>query len=333
MSYKTMIIAEAGVNHNGSVEIAKKICDAAKDAGADVVKFQTWITDKIITKQVKKAEYQTTNTKNEESQYSMLKKLELSFDEFREIKKYCDEIGITFASTADEEDSLDFLIDLGIPFIKIGSGEIGNVPFLRYVGKKQLPVVISTGMSTIADVDCALRQLEQGGTKDITVLHCTTNYPCPYDEVNLNAMNTLKNTFGYEVGFSDHTVGIEVPVAAVANGARIIEKHFTLDKTMDGPDHIASMEPAEFKKMVEAIRNVEKAMGSKIKRPTLAETHISKVVKKRIVAKNQIIKGQIISEKDICVKRSDCGVPSDLWDYILGITASRDYQPDEGIEV
>lgn len=326
------IIAEAGVNHNGDVEIAKKLCKAAKECGADAVKFQTWITEKLITQNVKKADYQSENTKNNDSQFDMLKKLELSQEDFKVIKAYCEEIGIQFASTADEADSLDFLVSLGIPFIKVGSGEIGNVPYLRHIGSKGLPVVLSTGMSNLGDVELSINALRQGGATDISLLHCTTSYPCPHDCVNLKAMDTLKNVFGLEVGYSDHTVGIEVAVAAVARGACIIEKHFTLDKNMDGPDHIASTEPAEFKSMVDAIRNIEAALGSGIKNPTIEEKEISKVVLKRIVAKQPIKQGDIITEDNITIKRNDIGLPARVWDTIIGTKAIRDYIMDEGID-
>ena len=329
----TCIIAEAGVNHNGDVEIAKKLCLAAKDAGADVVKFQTWITEKIITQNVEQAEYQKENTGRDESQYEMLKALELSYDEFREVKVYCDEIGILFASTADEEDSLDFLVELGIPFIKVGSGDVGNISYLRYIGSKKLPVILSTGMSTLADVEMSLQALRDGGATDITLLHCTTNYPCPYDAVNLKAMDTLKHAFGLPVGYSDHTEGMEVSVAAVARGAGVIEKHFTLDRNMEGPDHKASMEPKAFKEMVQAIRHIETALGDGLKQPTKAEQQISKVVLKRIVAKRDIRAGQVIREEDICVKRNNTGLPANAWDIILGTVARRDYKVDEGIEI
>ena len=329
----TLIIAEAGVNHNGDVELAKKLCLAAKDAGADVVKFQTWITEKIITQNVEQAEYQKENTGRDESQYEMLKALELSYDEFRDVKAYCDEIGILFASTADEEDSLDFLVELGIPFIKVGSGDVGNISYLRYIGSKKLPVIFSTGMSTLADVEMSLQALRDGGATDITLLHCTTNYPCPYDAVNLKAMDTLKHAFGLPVGYSDHTEGLEVPVAAVARGAGVIEKHFTLDRNMEGPDHKASMEPKVFKEMVQAIRHIETALGNGLKQPTKAEQKISKVVLKRIVAKRDIRAGQVIREEDICVKRNNAGLPANAWDIILGTAARRDYKADEGIEI
>ncbi|MBP3817423.1 MAG: N-acetylneuraminate synthase [Butyrivibrio sp.] len=329
----TCIIAEAGVNHNGDVEIAKKLCLAAKDAGADVVKFQTWITEKIITQNVEQAEYQKENTGRDESQYEMLKALELSYDEFREVKAYCDEIGILFASTADEEESLDFLVELGIPFIKVGSGDVGNISYLRHIGSKKLPVILSTGMSTLADVEISLQALRDGGATDITLLHCTTNYPCPYDAVNLKAMDTLKHAFGLPVGYSDHTEGLEVPVAAASIGAGVIEKHFTLDRNMEGPDHKASMEPKAFKEMVQAIRHIETALGNGLKQPTKVEQQISKVVLKRIVAKRDIRAGQVIREEDICVKRNNTGLPANAWDIILGTAARRDYKADEGIEI
>lgn len=328
---KTLIIAEAGVNHNGDVNIAKKLCLEAKEAGADVVKFQTWITEQIITREVKQAEYQSENTGVSQSQFDMLKQLELTFDEFKQVKQYCDEIGIIFASTADERDSLDFLVELGIPFIKIGSGEIGNIPYLRYVGSKGLPIILSTGMSTLADVEMSISALREGGAKDISILHCTTNYPCPYDTVNLNAMQTLERAFGLQVGYSDHTIGIEIPIAAVTMGARIIEKHFTLDKNMDGPDHLASTEPEEFKRMVDAIRNVEAALGSGVKNPSGSEKNISKVILKKIVAKRNIQAGCVILEEDICTKRSEEGISAKYWDIVVGSKAIRDFSVEEGI--
>lgn len=333
MNKSIFIIAEAGVNHNGNVEIAKKLCDAAKKAGADAIKFQTWITDKIITKKVKQAEYQSENTGKDESQYNMLKKLELSYEQFRDIKNYCDKIGIIFSSTADEMDSLDFLIDLGIPYIKVGSGEIGNIPYLRYIGSKKLPVILSTGMSSLADVEISLQALRQGGAEQISLMHCTTSYPCPYDRVNLNAMETLRQAFKLPVGYSDHTQGIEIPIAATAKGATIIEKHFTLDRKMEGPDHIASTEPEEFKQMVDDIRNVEKSLGSGIKQQTKEEEEISKVVLKRIVAQRYIPVGKIIDETDVCTKRNEDGVSAKLWDEIIGTRARKEYQVDEGIEL
>lgn len=330
---KCLIIAEAGVNHNGDLNTALKLCDAAKEAGADVVKFQTWKTEAIITKTVAQAEYQQENTGVQESQFDMLKRLELSYDDFRKIKEHCDSIGIQFASTADEAESLDFLISIGIPFIKIGSGEIGNVSYLRYMGSKKMPVILSTGMSSLADIDISIQALREGGATDITLLHCTTSYPCVFENVNLNAMNTIRDAFKLPVGYSDHTLGSTVAIAAVAMGARVVEKHFTLDKNMEGPDHKASSTLDEFKEYVKAIRDIELAMGSGKKVPTKVEKEISKVVLKRIVAKKEIKKGQIITEEDICVKRNDIGLPCNKWDIIVGTKARKDYSVDEGIDL
>ena len=329
----TLIIAEAGVNHNGKLDLALKLCDAAKEAGADVVKFQTWKTEKIITRTVSQADYQTENTGKTESQFDMLKRLELSYDDFRKIKAHCDKIGIQFASTADEEESLDFLISLGIPFIKIGSGEITNIPYLRIMGSKKLPIIISSGMSTLAEVDVALAELRNAGATDIILLHCTTNYPCPMQDVNLKAMLTLKEAFKIPVGYSDHTEGIEVPVAAVAMGAKVIEKHFTLDRNMEGPDHLASTEPVEFKKMVDSIRNIEKAFGTGEKLPTKSEIDISKVVLKRCVASKKIKTGEIFNEKNLTVKRNDKGLPAKYWDLLIGKKATKEYEIDEAVEL
>lgn len=328
---KCYIIAEAGVNHNGRLDLAYKLCDAAKQAGADAVKFQTWITEDIITQNVEQAEYQKKNNGNDESQFDMLKKLELSFDDFSKIKEHCDNIGITFMSTADEKMSLDFLVSLGVPCLKVGSGDIGNISYLRYVGSKGLPVILSTGMSSLSDVDISIRALKEGGATDITLLHCTTNYPCPKEDVNLLAMLTLRDAFHLPVGYSDHTEGIEVATAAAALGATVIEKHFTLDKNMEGPDHIASTEPDEFKKMVESIRNVEKCLGNGLKVPTVSEKEISKVVLKRIVAARPIKKGTIFSDSDLAIKRNDSGLPARFWDIVIGHKADRDYEKDEGI--
>ena len=330
---KCLIIAEAGVNHNGELDLALKLCDAAKEAGADVVKFQTWKTEKIITQNVSQAEYQVTNTGIEETQYEMLKKLELSYDDFRKIKKHCDEIGILFSSTADEEESLDFLIELGIPFIKIGSGDIGNIPYLRYMGRKKMPIILSTGMSSLADVDISVNALREGGATDISILHCTTNYPCPYEDVNLRAMLTLQDAFHLPVGYSDHTMGKDVAISAVTLGASIIEKHFTLDCHMEGPDHAASTEPAEFAELVKSIRRVESFLGDGIKRATVAEKEISKVVTKRIVASKVIECGEIFSENNLCVKRNDVGMKASQWDLVINRVANKMYNVDEGIVI
>ena len=328
---RCLIIAEAGVNHNGQLDLALQLCDEAKKAGADVVKFQTWKTENLITRNVAQAEYQTQNTGREESQFDMLKKLELSYDDFRIIKKHCDETGILFSSTADEPESLDFLLELGIPFIKVGSGDIGNISYLRYIGSKKKPVILSTGMSTLGDVELSINALRDGGAEDITVLHCTTNYPCPYDNVNLKAMLTLRDAFHLPVGYSDHTVGRDVAVGAVALGEEVVEKHFTLDTGMEGPDHAASTNPKDFSDMVNAVRTVEACLGSGIKTPTSAEKRISEVVTKRIVAKRAIQKGEIFSDDNICVKRNDTGVLARNWDFVVGTEAKRAYFIDEGI--
>lgn len=333
MNEKCLIIAEAGVNHNGDVNLAYKLCDAAKQAGADVVKFQTWKTESIITRNVAQAEYQEKNTGITESQFDMLKKLELSQEEFEKIKAYCDSIGITFASTADDAESLDFLVSIGIPFIKVGSGEIGNVSYLRYMGSKKMPIILSTGMSSLADIDISLQALREGGATDITLLHCTTSYPCAFENVNLNAMNTIHEAFKVPIGYSDHTLGNTVAIAAVAMGAKVIEKHFTLDNNMEGPDHKASSNPKEFAALVSEIRNIEVAMGNGKKEATVIEKEISKVVQKRIVAKRPIKKGDIIGEGDICVKRNDSGLSCSKWDIVLGTRARKDYVVDEGIEL
>lgn len=334
MDFKhTLIIAEAGVNHNGRLDLALELCKTAKEVGADVVKFQTWKTEKIITRTVAQAEYQAENTGKKESQFDMLKKLELSYDDFTKIKEYCDKIGIQFASTADEEESFDFLVKLGISFVKISSGEVTNIPFLRKMGASKLPIIISSGMSNISDIDIALRTLKESGATDITLLHCTTNYPCPMEEVNLKAMLTLSNAFKIPIGYSDHTKGIEVPVAAVALGAKVIEKHFTLDKNMEGPDHLASTEPDEFKNMVEAIRNIEVALGTGEKTPQKSEIEISKVVTKRCIASKSINVGDVFSSDNVCVKRNDVGFPAKYWDLLIGKNAQKSYEINEAIEV
>lgn len=329
---KCIIIAEAGVNHNGNLDTAIRLCDAAKKAGADIIKFQTWKTENIITKNVKQAEYQEKNTGLCESQFDMLKRLELSYEKFGIIKEHCDNIGIRFASTADDMESLDFLISLGIPFIKVASGDIGNIPYLRYIGSKNRSIVLSTGMSSLTDVKRSVETLKESGAADITLLHCTTNYPCPFEEVNLKAMLTLEHAFHMPFGYSDHTIGVEVAIAAVAMGAKIIEKHFTLDRNMEGPDHVASTEPGEFSKMVWQIRDVECAMGDGIKQLTDSEKVIKEVVMKRIVASRKIKAGDIFSEENICVKRSNAGKYASEWDKVTGTFALRNYEIDDGID-
>lgn len=328
---KTLIIAEAGVNHNGNFQTALQLCDAAKNAGADVVKFQNWKTEKIILPNVERAQYQKNNVRTNETQFDMLKRLELPYDDFRKIKEYCDEIGIFFASTADDIEGVDFLISLGIPFIKIGSGDINNIPYLRQIAARKLPIILSTGMSSIGEVDIAYGTLKDAGAENITLLHCTTNYPCPFEQVNLRAMVTLGNTFGMPVGYSDHTKGIEVPIAAVALGASVIEKHITLNSSMEGPDHAASTEPSEFKAMVEGIRNIERAMGNGEKKPTAEETQISEVILKRIVAVQDIECGNIITEDMLAVMRSNRGLSPLEWDAVVGTRAWKKFNKGEPI--
>jgi len=331
---KVYIIAEAGVNHNGSLDLALKLCDAAKNAGVDAIKFQTWRTENIVTKSTDLANYQEKNISSSEvTQFEMLKKLELSYDSFVIIKEHCNRIGITFLSTPDDEESLSFLIRLGIDFVKVGSGEVSNSPYLRAIGSTRMPIVLSTGMSNLGEIERAYNILIEAGASGVTLLHCTTNYPCPMDEVNLSAMLTLKEAFKCKVGYSDHTEGIEIPIAAAALGAEIIEKHFTLDKSMDGPDHKASLNPFELSEMVTAIRNIEKALGNGIKKPNDSECEISRVILKRIVAKNKIKKGDLLSGENITVKRSNTGIPATYWDLILGSAADTDYEIDDSIKI
>ena len=322
---KVYIIAEAGVNHNGDKNLAFKLCDAAKEAGVDAVKFQTWKTEKIVTKSAALAEYQEKNISDKgASQYEMLKQLELSYEEFVEVRDYCYQIGIQFLSTPDTEEDLDFLLGLGIPVLKIGSGEVTNIPYLRIIGSKHQKVIISTGMSTLADVEKAYNTLMDSGAKEVALLHCTTNYPCPYNEVNLQAMQTLKYAFKCQVGYSDHTMGIEVPIAAVAMGAEIIEKHFTLDKNMDGPDHKASLNPEEFKAMVSAIRHVEVAMGDGVRKFSDNENEIKKVARKSIILNDNLKKGEILEKEALSIKRPGTGIAPKYVNDLIGKTVNKD---------
>lgn len=323
------IIAEAGVNHNGKLHLALKLCDAAKDAGVDAVKFQTFKTEKVLKRGVEMADYQKKNLDSAISQFDMAKQLELSYNDFVTIKEHCDNIGIQFLSTPDEEASLDFLYNLGQTLIKVGSGEINNIPFLRKIGNKHCNVILSTGMSCLGDVEKAYNTLIISGAKSVALLHCTTNYPCPMEEVNLKAMLTLKDALKAKVGYSDHTLGIEMPIAAVALGAQIIEKHFTLDNTMVGPDHKASLEPQELKKMVEAIRNIEKALGDGIKKPNESEIKIQQLIKKSIVANTTIKVGEMFTESNLTVKRAGDGISPELWDMIIGRIAIRNFKEED----
>lgn len=331
---RVFIIAEAGVNHNGQFDLALRLCDEAKKAGVDAVKFQTWKTENIVTPSAALAKYQEENISTKsDSQFKMLKRLELSYADFVKIKAYCEKIGITFLSTPDDEESLDFLCSLNIDFIKVGSGEVTNIPYLRKIGLKKQHIVLSTGMSTLGDVERAYNTLLSAGATSVDLLHCTTNYPCPMKEVNLRAMLTLKKAFKCKVGYSDHTMGIEVPIAAVAMGATIIEKHFTLDKTMEGPDHKASLNPQELSEMVIAIRNIENALGDGIKKPNKSEEEISKVVLKSIVAKIDIVRGDVFSADNLTIKRASSGISAAYWNFVIGKTSFKDFKIDDCISL
>ncbi len=335
MKNKTIIIAEAGVNHNGSMDIAVKLIDAAKETGSDVIKFQSFIAEKLASNNAKKAEYQSKNSLDTNiSQLGMLKKLELSFDQQRFLFNYAAEKGIEIASTAFDEESIGFLREINMPFWKVPSGEIDNTPYLRIIGSFNKPVILSTGMSTLADIEYALDVLVKAGTKrdKISLLHCTTEYPAPFNEVNINVIETMKTSFGLPVGYSDHTTGINVPIAAVAKGACIIEKHFTLDKNMPGPDHKASLEPKEFKEMVTAIRQVEEALGNGIKQVTDSEKANIPIARKNIVTAKRIRAGELFTEDNLTTKRTGAGISPRYWDFIIGRKAARDYEPDEEIE-
>ena len=324
------IIAEAGVNHNGDINLAKKLIDVAVDAGVDAVKFQTWKTELLVTKEAEQAVYQRENTSKNESQFDMLKRLELSYDAFRELKSYCDTKNIIFLSTPDEFESANFLCELQDIF-KIGSGEITNLPYLRHIGSLEKKVILSTGMANMGEIEDALDILINAGTlkKNITVLHANTMYPTPMEDVNLNAMLTIGKAFDVAYGYSDHTLGIEVDIAAVAMGASCIEKHFTLDKTMEGPDHKASLEPDELKAMVKAIRNIELALGNGVKKPSKSEIPNIEVARKSIVTQRPIKKGEIFSEENLTIKRPGNGISPMRWDKIVGTVATRDYEEDE----
>jgi len=324
------IIAEAGVNHNGDIKLAKKLIDIAVDAKVDAVKFQTWKTELLVTKDAKQAEYQTENTKIEESQYDMLKKLELSYNDFKELKNYCDSKNIMFLSTPDEIESANFLVDLQDIF-KIGSGELTNYPYLKHIGSLKKKIILSTGMANMDEIGDALDVLVKSGTpkKDITILHANTQYPTPMQDVNLNAMLSIKNYFKVDVGYSDHTLGIEVDIAAVAMGATVIEKHYTLDKDMDGPDHKASLDPLELNTMVSTIRNIELALGSSIKKPSQSETPNIEIVRKSIVASCRIKKGELLTENNLTIKRPGTGISPMQWNEIIGTFAIKDYVAEE----
>jgi N-acetylneuraminate synthase len=312
------IIAEAGVNHNGDLQLAKRLIDAARNAGANAVKFQTWITDKLVAPDARMAEYQQKNVGGEQTQYEMLKQLELSFESFRELKDYAGQQNILFFSTPDEEESADFLDTLGVEIFKVGSGEVTNLPFLRHIALKGKPIILSTGMSTLGEVETAVRKIEETGNQQLVLLHCVSNYPADPADCNLQAMQTLRQAFGYPVGFSDHTLGIEVPIAAVALGACVIEKHLTLDKTMPGPDHRGSLDASEFSAMVKAIRTIESALGNGRKLPRLSELDTKKVVQKAIVVTRALQAGDRVEESDLALRRTSGGLSSEYLAMLIG---------------
>lgn len=331
----TLIIAEAGVNHNGNFEFAKQLVAAAAGAGADFIKFQTFKANKIVSKSAKKAAYQQQNDNDDDSQYAMLKRLEMPDDWYNELIELANKHGIRFLSTGFDLESIDFLDHLDSPFFKIPSGEITNKPYLQHIAKKGKPVILSTGMANMEEIQAALDILcENGLTKNrITVLHCNTEYPTPMKDVNLLAMLSIKNTLGVKVGYSDHTQGTEVSIAAVALGATVIEKHFTLDRNLPGPDHKASLEPDELKAMVQAIRNIELAIsGDGIKRPSQSEQKNIIVARKSIVAAKSIRKGELLTAENITVKRPGNGISPMIWDQIIGRTASMDFDTDDLIQ-
>ena len=331
MTDRVLIIAEAGVNHNGSIQLAKKLIDKAVFSGADAVKFQTFKAKNVVSKNAPKADYQKQTTNLRESQFDMIKRLELDERAHQELIAYCKEANIMFLSTPFDLDSVDLLNELGLQIFKIPSGEITNLPYLRRIGSLCKEVILSSGMSDLEEIGEAIKILTNAGTlkENITVLHANTMYPTPMEDVNLRAMQTIQNKFDVAVGYSDHTLGIEVDIAAVAMGATIIEKHFTLDKTMDGPDHKSSISPEELKAMVSSIRNIEKALGSSIKKPSKSEKPNITMARKSIVASKSIKKGELFTEKNITIKRPGTGISPMKWDSIIGKVAKRDYNIDD----
>jgi N,N'-diacetyllegionaminate synthase len=328
-----LIIAEVGINHNGDLTIAKEMVHEAKMAGADIVKFQTFVPEQELSQYTPLTDYQRKNTRDQDFQYQidMIKKYELSTDEFRQIKEYCEKEKIMFLSTASELVSIETLNRMNPQLWKVPSNEITDYPYLKRIGQFHKPVIMSTGISTLEEIGAAMKVLKENGAGKITLLHCTSEYPAPYEEVNLQAMQTLKNEFGCEVGYSDHTPGIEISLAAVALGATVIEKHFTLDKNMSGPDHKASIDISELRQLVKSIRNIESALGDGIKRVTVSEAKNKEIMRKSIVARRNISKGEILSEKNITTKRPGNGISPMNWEKILGSVASRDYKEDEMI--
>lgn len=335
MESKVFIIAEAGVNHNGSLEIAKKMVDVASFAGADAIKFQTFKANDLVTNNAPLVDYQRRNYSRNESQLTMLKKLELDACAYKELITRCKKRNIKFLSTPFDLESVELLYKLGLTVFKIPSGEIDNLLYLRKVGSLKKKVILSTGMATMKEIAYALHVLISSGTKkqDITVLHCNTDYPTPMEDVNLKAMLAIRDRFKVDVGYSDHTLGVEVPIAAVALGACVIEKHFTLDRNMKGPDHKASIEPDELSQMVEGIRHIERALGNGIKKPSQSEIKNIKIARKSIVAASEIRKGEVFTAKNLAVKRPGRGISPMKYDEVIGKTARRNFKPDELIEI
>ena len=331
----TIIIAEAGVNHNGSLEQAKKLIDTALDAGADFVKFQTFTAEALVTRKAEKADYQKNFKDKNESQYEMIKKLELDQKSIKTLCKYSFESGIELISSPFDKKSVDFLNKINLPLYKIPSGEITNMPFLRHIGQIGKPIILSSGLSTLKEIEEALTILIKSGTplSKITVLHCNTAYPTPMKDVNLKAMITIREKLGVQVGYSDHTLGIEIPIAAVAMGASVIEKHYTLDRNLPGPDHAASLEPYELKEMIKSIRNIEKAMGDGAKKPSPSEIKNIPIARKSLVARNPIKKAEILSEKNLTVKRPGTGISPMEWDNVLNKRSNKDFDIDALIEL
>ena len=328
-----LIIAEAGVNHNGSFELAKKMADVAKAAGADIVKYQTAVPELVISRFAPKAEYQKESTGEAESQLEMVKKIHFGFAEHRKLKEYCDIIGIKYLSTPFDMDSIDFLAGMDMPVWKIPSGEVTNLPYLEKVARLKKPIIMSTGMCEIPEIKAALDVLYSNGAEDVTILHCNTEYPTPLKDANVKAMLDIQKNFGTKVGYSDHTLGLEAPLAAVALGATVVEKHFTLDKNMEGPDHAASMSPEELTALVKAIRNTELALGDGVKKVTESEAKNKDVARKSIVAKVPIKAGEVFTTDNITVKRPGNGISPMRWYEVLGQSAKRDFSLDELIEL
>lgn len=332
---QTLIIAEAGVNHNGEIDLAKKLIEGAALAGADLVKFQTFSAEKIVTRNAPKAGYQLDFSNTSESQFEMLQKLELGKGVLEKLIQHAEKCGIKLFSTGFDAESVDMLVELGQEILKIPSGEITNLPLLQHIGKKNMRVILSTGMSDLNEVGNAIKILENAGTarEKITILHCTSSYPAPIEDINLMAMHSMRDAFKVTTGYSDHSDGIEVAIAAVALGAKVIEKHFTLDKSLPGPDHKASLDLAELKELVVAIRNIEKALGDGAKRLMPSEYKNLTIVRQVIVAKKELKKGEVFTELNVTTKRAGIGISPMLWNQIIGTNAKRDYTKDEAIDL